>query len=249
MKHIFPRDLIQQLIVESKKRKAEKQKVREHVLEMTEKLDAEWKDLLPLLTKKNEQNESSLADVPKSDDYDRMIRELKFEARGVPSDRLKSEDEIVREEKEKLESLERDRLERMRGDVKPSQGKNHRSADDLDDNFEYDTDLTPVLSYDSEGKSNLNVTGEIIRTGETSGSENNSEEESEGEDEDGTSVGEDTEPEDSNDVREDNSGNKCAEENDSDFVDNLSDLKEDDEESEEDVQHLDYESEEICEGT
>ena len=233
------------MIVESKKRKAEKQKVRERVLEMTEKLDAEWKDLLPLLAKKSVREEPTLADVPKSDEYDRMIRELKFEARGVPSDRLKSEEEIAREEKEKLESLERDRLERMRGDVKTPERNNHRSADDLEDNFNYDTDLTPMLSYDSEGKSNLNVTGEIIRTGDNSGSENSSEEESEGEDEDASSGTEDTEADDP--IVEENHENKCAEEND---IENLSDLKGDDDQSDvdENEEHFDHKSDETCEG-
>lgn len=53
-----------------------------------------------------------------------------------PLDRLKSEDELAREEKERLEKLERERLQRMRGlkeDLVPE--RKHRSADDLDDGF------------------------------------------------------------------------------------------------------------------
>lgn len=45
------RELIDQLIAESKKRKAEKQKIKEATLELTEKLDTEWKDLMPLISK------------------------------------------------------------------------------------------------------------------------------------------------------------------------------------------------------
>ncbi|KAJ8941563.1 hypothetical protein NQ318_011522 [Aromia moschata] len=53
----------------------------------------------------------------KIDDYDKVMRELKFEARGTVSDRLKTEDEIAKDEKEKLEQLEKERLERMKGYV------------------------------------------------------------------------------------------------------------------------------------
>lgn len=76
------KDLIDQLIVESKKRKLEKQKEREATIEMTEKLDSEWKDLLPLV---NQHKGSKLQDPPEknNDDYDMAVRLLKFEARGT----------------------------------------------------------------------------------------------------------------------------------------------------------------------
>jgi nucleolar protein 14 len=51
-----------------------------------------------------------------------------------PSNRLKSEDEVAMEEKERLEKLELERLARMHGKydgLKPV--PKHRSADDLDD--------------------------------------------------------------------------------------------------------------------
>ena len=45
-----------------------------------------------------------------ADDYDRAVRELVFEKRGQPSDRMKSEEEVAREERERLEKLEVSRL-------------------------------------------------------------------------------------------------------------------------------------------
>ena len=46
-------------------------------------------------------------DVPKdADDYDVVVRELAFERRGNPTDRMKSEEEMAREEKERLDKLE-----------------------------------------------------------------------------------------------------------------------------------------------
>lgn len=145
------KDLIEQLIFESKKRKAEKQKTKEATMELTEKLDSDWKDLLPIVSKiKKGPKEPEVKQ--KQDDYDRIMRELKFEARGNPTDRLKSEDEVAREEKAKLEKLEQNRLDRMRGfSNKTVEEKTHRSADDLDDNFQIESDTEVTVEYDEHG--------------------------------------------------------------------------------------------------
>lgn len=50
------------------------------------------------------------------------------------SDKLKSEEEIAKEEKERLEKLESDRLKRMKG-IEDDGILKHRSADDLDDGY------------------------------------------------------------------------------------------------------------------
>ncbi|KAG8936172.1 nucleolar complex protein 14 [Tulasnella sp. 418] len=80
----------------------------------------------------------------KDDDYDQFVRELVFEKRAKPTDRLKTEEETALEEKEKLEKAERARIRRMNGeDVTDSEeeGSNRRKrrhnaqADDLDDDF------------------------------------------------------------------------------------------------------------------
>lgn len=128
------KDLIDQLIAESKKRKAEKQKIREQTIDLTEKLDSEWRDLLPIMStsKKSAEDDS---ETVKADAYDIAVRQLIFEARGNPSDKLKSEEEIIQEEKEKLEKLETDRLARMKGFVSDTNQYKHKSADDLDDGF------------------------------------------------------------------------------------------------------------------
>lgn len=128
------KDLINQLIAESKKRKAEKQKIREQTIEITEKLDFEWRDLLPLMSVSKESPGDT--DETKADTYDIAVRQLKFEARGNPSEKLKSEEQIIQEEKEKLEKLEADRLARMKGFICDiSNQYRHKSADDLEDGF------------------------------------------------------------------------------------------------------------------
>lgn len=154
------KELIDQLISESKKRKAEKQKLKEATLDLTEKLDTEWKDLLPLVSKSKKQQDEVI-EKQKVDDYDKVMRQLKFEARGTVSDRLKTEDEINKEEKEKLDKLEYERIERMKADIDSMDSKrNHRSADDLDDDYFYDSD-PEQLSYNLEGQANVPVDAQL----------------------------------------------------------------------------------------
>ncbi|XP_059045524.1 nucleolar protein 14 homolog [Achroia grisella] len=158
------KDLIEQLIAESKKRKAEKQKEKEQTLDLTEKLDSEWKDLQPVVFKKARVENESVIDKllsqveKKNQDYDKMMRELKFEKRGTPSDGLKTDEKQAKEEGEKMAQWERERQERMLGDdelsapkVQKPAGK-HRSADDLDDNFELEDKKEFMLAYDKDGK-------------------------------------------------------------------------------------------------
>ncbi|XP_023701640.1 nucleolar protein 14 [Cryptotermes secundus] len=151
--HASRKDLIEQLIAESKKRKAEKQRAREQTIELTEKLDTEWKDLLPIVSSSKTSASNVVDDNEKPDSYDTVMRQLKFEARGKPSDRLKSEEELAQEEKERLEKLEMERLQRMHGfkeDFVPE--RKHRSADDLDDGFEIESEEEVTVSYSAGGE-------------------------------------------------------------------------------------------------
>ncbi|XP_047525928.1 nucleolar protein 14 homolog [Pieris napi] len=152
------KDLIEQLIAESKKRKAEKQKEKEQTLDLTEKLDSEWKDLQPVVFKKQSESliDKLLADAEKGQDYDKMMRELKFDRRGTPSDALKSTEKQLEEERKKLEEMEKQRQQRMMPEEEmPKTAKptvKHRSADDLDDNFAFDDEKEIMLAYDKDGK-------------------------------------------------------------------------------------------------
>lgn len=92
------KDLIDQLIAESKKRKAEKQKIHEEAISLTQKRDSEWTDLLPIVSATNK-NVKERTTETKTDDYDIVVRKLKFEAKCTPSDKLRSEEEIVKEER------------------------------------------------------------------------------------------------------------------------------------------------------
>jgi nucleolar protein 14 len=74
--------LIERLIAESKKRKAERQQTRERTIELTEKLDAEWKDLLPIVSSAKMSSSNVVDGTDKPDSYDTVMRQLKFEAHG-----------------------------------------------------------------------------------------------------------------------------------------------------------------------
>lgn len=115
------KEWIDNMIAESKKRKLEKQRDLEETESKTRDLDDAWKTMMPQLrssgqiyNKKLETDDSG----QKADPYDMLVRELGFEkGKHQAQDRLKTEEEIVKEEKAKLEKLEADRIRRMNGEV------------------------------------------------------------------------------------------------------------------------------------
>lgn len=148
------KERMEELISKSKKEKYARQMEKEKSQEMMEKIDEEFKDVRLLLSagmkKKNESDDVSAA---KHDDYDIAVRELKFEMKGMATDRLKTDEEIAKEEKEKLEKLEQDRIRRMNGIIEENlpTKRVHFSADDLDDNFALDNKERFHVSY-KDGK-------------------------------------------------------------------------------------------------
>ncbi|XP_052849774.1 nucleolar protein 14 homolog [Drosophila gunungcola] len=201
---------IDEMIVEQKRRKNEIAKEKDEVYDLTEKLDANYKLLLPLVAKATKDEQDA---KPPPDAYDKLLKEMIFEPRGSVTDKLINPDELAKQEAARLEKLENERLRRMRADgeedeqASVSQPK-HRSADDLDDGYFWagDEDAEDdTLAYDLEGNLGTHLNGK-------------KEAKKEDEEEDGEE-GDEEEEEDSD------------EESDSD-VDNLSDLKESESESE-----------------
>ncbi|KAM9742631.1 nucleolar protein 14 isoform 1-T1 [Dama dama] len=169
------RELIEELIARSKQEKRERQAQREDALELTEKLDQDWKEIQALLARKTPKSESGGGkEKPEPDAYDVMVRELGFEMKAQPSNRMKTEEELAREEQARLERLEAERLRRMLGKEEDAHSKRpkHLSADDLNDGFVLDTDDRRLLSY-KDGKMNV----EEEPSGDASGGESGEEEE------------------------------------------------------------------------
>ncbi|XP_032711855.1 nucleolar protein 14 [Lontra canadensis] len=151
------RELIEELIAKSKQEKRERQAQREGALELTEKLDQDWKEIQTLLAHRTPKSENKdKKEQPKPDAYDMMVRELGFEMKAQPSNRMKSEEELAKEEQERLQQLEAARLRRMHGEDEGSEARKpkHLSADDLNDGFVLDKDDRRLLSY-MDGKMNI----------------------------------------------------------------------------------------------
>ncbi|KAG8453431.1 hypothetical protein GDO86_000163 [Hymenochirus boettgeri] len=150
------KELIEELIVKSKLEKQERQSQKEKAMELTEKLDSDWREIQGLLSHKTPKSERKKEEEkPKPDEYDKIVRELGFEMKAQPTDRMKSEEELAKEEQERLQKLEAERLRRMQGgDEQISRRPKHISADDLMDGFILDKDDRLMLSY-KDGAMNL----------------------------------------------------------------------------------------------
>uniref|UniRef100_A0A6G1RQ84 NOP14 nucleolar protein n=1 Tax=Hypotaenidia okinawae TaxID=2861861 RepID=A0A6G1RQ84_9GRUI len=220
------KELIEEMIAKSKQEKQERQTRRENALELTEKLDKDWKEIQTLIVRKTPKSEKKDKEVekPKPDEYDMIVRELGFEMKAKPSERMKTEEELAKEEQARLQKLEADRLRRMRGiDEQATKKKpSHMSADDLADGFILDKDDRCLLSY-KDGKMNI---------------ENEEEEEKDEEE------GEEGETEDEN---EEESEEESANEDEDIAADNHSDLESDLESEEEAAGNKEQKKQEINE--
>merc|ERR1739838_1251041 len=113
------KEYIENLIKESKKKKADKRKADQEAEDKTKELDDDWKNLL-----KNMQEGSGLMKGNKDeekgasgDTYDMLVSSLCFEKKEArPTERLKTEEEKIKDERDRLQRLEDDRLRRMRGE-------------------------------------------------------------------------------------------------------------------------------------
>merc|ERR1712226_1596 len=141
------KDWIEQMIADSKKRKAEKSKDLEEAEEMTQALDEKWKELLPNSAisgkiysgKKQDEEEND------HDDYNKLMRELMFQStkKAVAQERLKTDEEIIKDEKERLEKLESDRNRRMKGEAVTEgidEAMNDGEESSLEDKQQYESD-------------------------------------------------------------------------------------------------------------
>ncbi|XP_076992393.1 nucleolar protein 14 isoform X2 [Tamandua tetradactyla] len=175
------KELIEELIARSKQEKRERQAQRESALELTEKLDQDWKEIQALLSHKTPKSANrSEKEKPKPDAYDMTVRALGFEMKAQPSSRVKAEEELAKEEHERLRKLEAERLRRMLGKEEDEKVKKpkHMSADDLSDGFILEKDDRRLLSY-RDGKINIE---EGVQDEESRGAHDDGSEEEEGED-------------------------------------------------------------------
>lgn len=155
------RELIEELIAKSKQEKRERQAQREDALELTEKLDQDWRAIQTLLSHRRPKVAGGATEKPQPDAYDMTVRELGFEMKAQPSERLKTKEELAAEEQDRLQKLEAERARRMlgTGEDEGTKKAKHVSADDLGDSFVLDRDDRRLLSY-KDGK--MNVEGQQL---------------------------------------------------------------------------------------
>ncbi|KAK6185807.1 hypothetical protein SNE40_007956 [Patella caerulea] len=233
------KEKMEEVIALSKKYKSERQSEKNERLEMTEQVDKEYKEVMDLLCglsrppkSSDKKGEKEAAVTTKVDDYDIAVRTLQFEAKGKASDRLKTDEEIAKEEKERLEKLEADRLMRMKGIIEEENTSEprHISADDLFDGFNLNIDKRDkqrakqsVHFKDGKLAGGDDVLIPKMKQGMKSIEMNDDESDDEEEDE---------EIDESNDDDDENEDNDDEEENED--IDNKDDIKRDDEDDEDD---------------
>lgn len=214
------KERMEEVIAKSKKEKYERQAEKEKSRELTEKLDAEWKNVMKLMSGSDKRGPED--NVPsKADDFDIAVRELKFEMKGKATDKLKSEEELAKEEKERLDKLEADRLRRMKGIAEEEEEEKkrvHFSADDLNDNFSLD--IQPRFhAVFKDGKMKTNEE----ESGEEEDEEDNDDDSDEGDVNDGSEEEDGEGSEKDEDDAEENEEEKEEEDQDSDDDDSDND--------------------------
>lgn len=150
------KEAIDELIAHTKKLKYERQVAKDENFALTEKLDSEWKEFRSLVATGKKQTNTEDSST-KETDYDLLVKQLRFEPRaGHAMERVKTEDEVAREERKRLEKLEKERQLRSKGDIEEKMLREHKhvSADDLDDGFYKLEPITKEADAGDESGSN-----------------------------------------------------------------------------------------------
>ena len=186
-------EVMQEVMAKSKMYKHERQQQHEEDLDEIEDLDAELGEIQGLLNNIGPLSRTQPTKTKEMLSYDAALREMVYDKRSKPTERTKTEEEIAFEEKERLETLEKERLRRMRGEevdvVEDNSSKRpvvRREGDDLDDDFVPDEGEEDLYGL---GKGALADTSEqeeedVSDEGEAEGESGEDEEEEEEESED-----------------------------------------------------------------
>jgi nucleolar protein 14 len=170
-------EIMKEIIQKSKQHKRERQMQKEFDLNMQEELDKDLDEIRILLAPISEgkmtvNNErlrmlagESVEDISaekerlrKDSEYDQIVREMLYDKRAKPTDRIKSEEELAKEAFEKLAAAEEDRIKRMnktqeQEDEKTPVETRNTVADDLDDSYyqeqsDSDEEIAPLTYKD-----------------------------------------------------------------------------------------------------
>ncbi|CAF0961575.1 unnamed protein product, partial [Rotaria sordida] len=164
---------IDNMIKSTKLDKYERQRENEKLYDMTQTLDEQWKALSTLMGIK----EKKPKDInEKSDDYDKLVNSLRFEAKttGVP---IKTIEEREKETAERLKTLQVEENQRMeQPTLKSILSKNkpqaHIYVEELDESYYIMDGSKKRVTFDDDDDNNNK--NEIISTNETEENEDDS---------------------------------------------------------------------------
>jgi nucleolar protein 14 len=140
-------EVMKEVIAKSKLHRYERQQAKEEDEDLREELDKELPDLFALMNgmarprppplqkaaqlDDQSMNPERLAFINKKDrketdkEYDERVREMVYDKKSAPTERTKTEEEKVKDDKERLEKLEKKRQRRMRGEADSSDDEDH----------------------------------------------------------------------------------------------------------------------------
>jgi nucleolar protein 14 len=196
------KEVMEEVIAKSKAHKLERQREKQNADELLDTIDYKFQDMTELLSKRSREEKAREDAENNQDDFNVVANELRYEARMQAADRLLSEEELAKSEKNRLMSLEQARILRMNQDQEVdgvdvttvAKGTSSRTqllrdtfggGDDLDENF--------VLGDDEEEGSDVESNDNDGEDEDDEGDEDEGDEDEGDEDEssDGSSLGDD----------------------------------------------------------
>jgi nucleolar protein 14 len=197
------KEIMEEVIAKSKAHKLERQREKQNADELLDTIDYKFQDVTEFLSKRSREEKAREDAENNQDEFNVVANELRYEARMQAADRLMSEEELAKSEKNRLLSLEQARISRMNQDrdsdddagAAVAKGTASRTqqlrqtfggGDDLHENF--------VLEDDDENESEGSSSGsedqdDVDEEGDGGDSASGEEEEEEGSDE--SSLGDD----------------------------------------------------------
>jgi nucleolar protein 14 len=168
------KEVMEEVIAKSKAHKLERQREKQNADELLDTIDYKFQDVTEFLSKRSREEKAREDAENNQDDFNVVANELRYEARMQAADRLLSEEELAKSEKNRLVSLEQARISRMTQDQEvddDAAGELSKSGasriqqlreifgggDDLDENFvlgddEEDDNEVESNDDDEEGK-------------------------------------------------------------------------------------------------
>ncbi|KAI8906713.1 nucleolar protein 14, partial [Gorgonomyces haynaldii] len=189
-------EIMKEVIQKSKQHKRERQMQKEFDMDMMDEVDQDLDEIRGLMVPMNAPGENDGISADRlamirgetervnenlDQDYDKAVREMIYDKRARPTDRVKTEEEIANENLQKLLKQEEERVKRMQG--VPEEKKRQSQADDLG-HLDYQNHVKEQVEREQEMpltyKDGVLVNKEIFfsRPAEASGSDSGSEEES-----------------------------------------------------------------------